>query len=314
MSHDHAHDHAPDPPARDGITTTSAVSLGTAFRWGVALNLGYTALEAGAGVWLGSLALLADAAHNLTDVAGLVVAWAAAAAARRAPTPRYSYGLGRGTILAALANAIAILIGVGAVAWEAVGRLAAPPPVPGLAVLLVACVGVAVNLGTARLFHGHHAHDLNAKGAYLHMLADAAVSLGVVAAAAVMLATGWWRADPLAALAVSAVIAWSAFGLLRESLHLALDGVPAAVDREAVAAWLAAREGVAEVHDLHVWALSTRRIALTAHLVMPGGHPGDAFLARTAAGLAREFGIDHASIQIELGDGPACPLAPAAVV
>jgi cobalt-zinc-cadmium efflux system protein len=302
MGHAHAH------PAPDAIT------LDAAFRWGVVLNVGYTVLEAAIGWWIGSLALLADAAHNLTDVAGLLIAWAAAAAAERPPTARFSYGFGRATILAAIANAIAILIGIGAVVWEEVRRLADPQPVSGLVVLLVALVGISVNTATALLFRRHRAHDLNAEGAFLHMAADAAVSAGVVLAAVVILTTGWLAADPVAALLVSLVIGWTAFGLLRQAGSLALDAVPSHVDRERVLAWLASRPGVVGVHDLHIWSLSTTRVGLTAHLVMPGGHPGDAFLHEIAGELAEHFGIDHAALQIELGDGPACRLAPDAVV
>jgi cobalt-zinc-cadmium efflux system protein len=294
MAHDHAH---------------APATLDAAFRWGVALNIGYTLLEAAAGFWLGSLALLADAAHNLTDVAGLLIAWGAAVAARRPPTPTYSYGFGRATILAALANAIAILVGVGAVGWEAIGRLADPPPVPGRAVLLVAAVGIGVNVGTALLFRAHRARDLNAEGAFLHMMADAAVSLGVVLSALLILLSGWHVVDPIAALLVGALVGVTAWRLARRALQLGLDGVPADVDRAAVAAWLEAQPGVASLHDLHVWALSTTRTALTVHLLMPGGHPGDAFLDGIAEDLEHRFGVAHAAIQIELGDGPACRLA-----
>jgi cobalt-zinc-cadmium efflux system protein len=296
--HDHAHGHG------EG----SEATLDAAFRWGVTLNLGYTLIEAAAGFLFGSLALLADAAHNLTDVAGLLVAWGAVAAARLRPDQRHSYGFGRGTILAALFNAVAILIGVGAVTWEAIGRLADPPAVPGLAMLLVAAVGIAVNVGTALLFRGHGAHDLNARGAYLHMAADAAVSVGVVLSAVVILATGWYLADPLGALAVSVAIALTAARLLRDTLHLAMDGVPPEIDLAAVHALLAGLPGVAGVHDLHVRAHSTTVTELTAHLVMPAGHPGDAFLDSVAVALAERFRITRATLQIELGDGPACRL------
>jgi cobalt-zinc-cadmium efflux system protein len=204
---------------------------------------------------------------------------------------------------------VAILVGVGAVAWEAVGRLASPPDVPGLPVLLVATVGIGVNIGTALLFRDHGAHDLNARGAYLHMAADAAVSVGVVGSAAVILATAWSVVDPLAALAVSLVIAVTAARLLRDALHLAMDGVPPEVDAEAVRAFLAAQPGVASVHDLSIRAHSTTLTELTAHLVMPGGHPGDGFLADVAKELAEHFGIGRATLQIELGDGPSCRFA-----
>jgi cobalt-zinc-cadmium efflux system protein len=204
---------------------------------------------------------------------------------------------------------MAILAGVGAVTWEALGRLADPPAVPGLPVLLVATVGIGVNIGTALLFRGHGAHDLNARGAYLHMAADAAVSVGVVGAAAVILATGWSVVDPLAALGVSLVIAVTAARLLRDALHLAMDGVPPGVDAEAVRAFLVAQPGVAGIHDLHIRAHSTTLTELTAHLVMPGGHPGDAFLAQAAAALSGRFGIGRATLQVETGEGPPCRLA-----
>jgi cobalt-zinc-cadmium efflux system protein len=299
MAHDHAHHHAPAPDA----------SLDAAFRWGVGLNLAYTALEALAGFRFGSLALLADAAHNLTDVAGLLIAWGAVLVGRVRPDARHTYGFGRGTILAALANAVAILVGVGAVALEALGRLGAPSEVAGLPVMLVAAVGIGVNLGTALMFRARGAHDLNARGAYLHMAADAAVSAGVVGSAAVILATGWSVVDPLAALVVSALIAVTAARLLRDSLHLAMDGVPPGVDAAAVSGFLAARPGVASVHGLRIRAHSTTLTGLTAHLVMPGGHPGDGFIADAAAELAEHFGIGSATLQIELGDGPPCCLA-----
>ncbi len=294
-----SHAHAPPP-------------LDAAFRWAVILNAAYVVLEAGAGLVTGSLALLADAAHNLTDVGGLLIAWGAAVLARRRGSARFTYGLGRGTILAALANAIAILVGVGAVVWEAVRRLGEPVDVAAGTVLAVAALGIAVNAGTALLFRRQRAHDLNAAGAFLHMLADAAVSLAVVVAAAVVLATGWAWVDPLVALAVSLVITVAAYDLLRRALRLSLDGVPEEIDRAALRAWLLARPGVRDVHDLHVWALSTTRTALTAHLVMPDGHPGDAFLDEITAELGDRFGIAHATLQIELGNGPTCRLDRAA--
>lgn len=294
-----SHEHGPHP-------------LDAAFRWAVILNTAYVVLEAVAGFVTGSLALLADAAHNLTDVGGLLIAWGAAVLAQRGGSARFTYGLGRGTILAALANAIAILVGVGAVVWEAVRRLGEPVDVAAGTVLAVATLGIAVNAGTALLFRKQRAHDLNAAGAFLHMLADAAVSLAVVVAAAVVLATGWAWVDPLAAIAVSLVITIAAYDLFRRALRLSLDGVPEDIDRAAVRAWLLARPGVRDVHDLHIWALSTTRTALTAHLVMPDGHPGDAFLDEVAAELGEHFAIAHATLQIELGNGPTCRLDRAA--
>lgn len=298
----HAHDHG-----------RGAGSEG-AFRWAVLANLGYVAVEASAGLLTGSLALLADAAHNLADVAGLLIAWGAAALAARRPSSRFTYGFGRGTIMAALANAVAILVGVGAVLWEAIGRLAEPPPVPGGVVLVVALVGIAVNAGTALLFRERARHDLNARGAFLHMAADAAVSLGVVLAAGLILLTGRVVLDPLVAILVSFLVAWTAFDLFRASLGLSLDAVPRGIEPGAVRTFLAGRPGVAEVHDLHVWPLSTTATALTAHLVMPGGHPGDRFLSELAHELEERFGIAHATVQIETGDGIPCRLAPDEVI
>jgi cobalt-zinc-cadmium efflux system protein len=217
-------------------------------------------------------------------------------------------------VLAALANATTILVGVGAVIWEAVQRLAAPPPVPGAAVLLVALLGIAVNAGTALLFRDRAGHDLNARGAFLHMAADAAVSLAVVAAAAGILLTGWAWLDPAVAILVSGLVAWTAFDLLRASLGLSFDAVPRGIDLARIERFLASRPGVESVHDLHVWPLSTTSTALTAHLVMPAGHPGDAFLEAVAEELEEGFAIGHATLQIETGAGAPCRLAPAEVV
>lgn len=284
----HHHDHAHD--AERG------------FAPGTFLNLGFTALEAAAGLIAGSMALLADAGHNLSDVLGLLLAWGAARLARRAPSARHSWGYGRAGILAALANGALLLVAVGAIALEAVQRLWAPEPVATGIVLWVALAGVAVNGGTALLFvRGRHA-DLNRRGAYLHMLADAGVSLGVVVAAVVMRWTGWAWVDPLLGLAIAAVICWGSWGLLREAVGLAMDAVPPGVDLDAVGAYLASQPGVTEVHDLHVWALSTTGRALSAHLVRPGTGPDDALLAHIAAELAARFGIGHATLQVEGGD------------
>lgn len=279
-----------------------------AFAAGAALNAAYVAVEAGFGFWTGSLALLADAAHNLTDVAGLLVAWAASALARRGPSARHTYGFGRATVLAAIVNGVSILAGAGAIAWEAVHRFSSPAALPASTVLWVAAAGILVNGGTAVLFL-RGGDDLNIRGAFLHMAGDAAVSAGVVAAALVMIATGLTVADPIAAIVISAVVGWSAFGLLKSAVHLSLDGVPERIDLAAVESWLRARRGVADVHDLHVWPLSTTSVALTAHLVMPGG-AADGFLEQIAEGLTHEFGIAHATLQIERGGDPACRLAP----
>jgi len=286
MPHDHQHDHR--PPA----------DLGPAFRWAVGLNTAYVIIEGVAGWITGSLALLADAAHNLTDVAGLLIAWGAAVLARRAVTARHNWGLGRATILAALFNAIAILGGVGAVLWEAVQRLSDPVAVPGLTVMLVALIGIGVNTGSALLFLRARKGDLNARGAFLHMAADAAVSGAVVLAAAGILLTGADWLDPAVAIAVSLLIAVTAAGLFREALHLSLDGVPFEIDRIAIADWLARQDGVQSLHALHVWPLSTTRTALAVHLVWDGPDP-DAFMDRVTDALAHDHGIAHVTLQLE---------------
>jgi len=299
----HDHDHSAPPVG----------NLAPAFKWAVILNAGFVIVEAGFGFATGSLALLADAAHNLTDVAGLLIAWGAATLARRPPTLRHTYGLGRTTILAALANAISILVGVGAIIWEAIQRFAEPTPVVVGTVLWVAAVGIAVNTGTAMLFLKDRHSDLNARGAFLHMATDAAVSVGVVVSALVILWTGWLVVDPATAIAVSLLVGWSAFDLFRSALHLSLDGVPGEMDTAAVERWLRSLPGVSDVHDLHVWSLSTTSVALTAHLVMPEGPSEGGFLDRVAEGLEREFHIGHSTIQIESGVDPACRLASAEV-
>ena len=298
MPHDHGHGHAP------------AQASNRVYALAVGLNVGFVLIEVGAGLWTGSLALLADAAHNLTDAAGLAIAWGAAAAARIGPRGAFSYGFGRGTIIAAAMNGLAILIGVGAVLHAAVGRAVDPPEIDAATVGLVALAGIAVNAGTAALFVASARSDLNARGAFLHMAADAAVSVAVVVSAVVMAWTGAWWIDPAIAVLVSLLIAKMAWDLLRAAGRLMLDAPPEGTDVEAVRGRLAGLPGVRQVHDLHVWSLSTSRTALTAHLVMPGGHPGDGFLDSTARMLGDEFGIGHTTLQIETGDGPGCALEP----
>ena len=288
MAHD-AHDHA-----------TAPETFNRAFGLGIALNVGFVAIEAFYGWRVGSLALLADAGHNLSDVAGLALAWVAAVAGRFAPDHRHTYGWRRASIMAALANAVLLLVAMGSLAWEAVGRLGSPAATDGITIVAVAAVGTVVNGATAALFMSGRATDLNIRGAFMHMAADALVSLGVVAAGALYLWTGWSWLDPVASLAIAAVIVIGTWGLFKQSLHLMFDGVPDAIDLQAVETFLSSQPGVADVHDLHVWAMSTSDIALTAHLVMPGGHPGDAFLDEIAHSLRDRFGIGHATIQIEL--------------
>jgi cobalt-zinc-cadmium efflux system protein len=294
---------------RHASHATPRTDFGTAFAVGAGINIAYVLIEAGFGFYSGSLALLADAAHNLTDVGGLLLAWGAVALGRRRPSDRHTYGFGRATILAALANGLALFAAMGALTWEAIGRLSSPIEIPGAIVLWIALLGIAVNAGTALLFMKGRKDDLNVEGAFLHMAADAAVSAGVVLSALLMIATGWHWLDPLASLLVAAVIVWSSYGLLKSAIHLSLDGVPEVIDRNAVTALLSEQPGVASVHDLHIWAMSTTTTALTAHLVMPEGSPGDAFLDKVANQLDHDFGIGHATLQIELGDTGACQLA-----
>lgn len=288
---------------------------GPAFAAAVALNVAFVLIEAGAGFWADSLALLADAGHNLSDVLALLLAWGAAALARRTPTTRYTFGLRSTTILAAFANAVLLLAASGAIAFEAIARLRVPSDVSAPVVIAVAAAGVVLNTLTAALFlRGRH-HDLNVRGAFLHMAGDALVSLAVVLAGILILWTGQTWIDSAASLLVVAVILVGTWQLARDSLRLVLQAVPAGIDAQAVRRFLASRPGVSEVHDLHIWGMSTTESALSAHLVMPGGSPGDAFLSQVCADLEREFRIGHATLQIEFGD-PAhpCPLQPENVV
>lgn len=301
-AHDHAHGHVRAP-----------ASYGFAFALATGLNVAFVVVEAVFGVLANSTALVADAGHNLSDVLGLVVAWGAAVLSRRAPSGRYTYGLRGSSILAALFNAVFLLVAVGAIAWEAVHRMLAPQPVAGITVMVVAGIGIAINGATAALFASGRSRDINIKGAFLHMAADAAVSAGVVIGGGMILLTGWLWIDPALSLAICLVIVGSTWSLLRDAVKMSLAAVPAGIDADAVRAFLAQRPGVTALHDLHIWPMSTTESALTCHLVMPGGHPGDGFLAETAQGLAHRFGIGHATLQIELGPA-ACALAPDHVV
>ncbi|WP_262298690.1 cation diffusion facilitator family transporter [Microvirga sesbaniae] len=299
--HHHGHSHAPQ------------AGHGRAFAIGIALNLAFVAIEAGYGFWADSMALLSDAGHNLSDVLGLAIAWGAALLARRAPTERFTYGLRSSSILAALFNALLLLVAVGGIVWESIQRLIAPTPVAAGAMMIVAGIGIVVNGFTAFLFMGGQ-HDLNIRGAFLHMVADAAVSLGVVLGGLAILWTGADWIDPALSLVIAAVIVWGTWGLLKQSLALSLHGVPRGIAVPDVRNALEAMPGVARVHHLHVWAVSTTETAMTAHLVMPGGHPGDRFLAEAQRELKAHFGIGHATLQIEVhrpgtdNHGPECPL------
>lgn len=265
------------------------------------INLAYTGLEAGYGFYISSLALLSDALHNLGDVLGLGLAWAAAALARRRPTDRHTYGWRRATLLSPLANSILLMVFSGALGWEAVRRFSAPPSIPALPVIIVAAIGIAVNLGTAWLVRDGHSHDLNKRGAFMHLMADAAVSLAAVIAGLGMLAFGWTWLDPATALLIGVVIAVSTFGLLRDSFNAAMDAVPSSINQAQVQAFLAAQPGVSSVHHLHIWPIGAGEIALTAHLVRPDDDDHDAFIDATVHDLDHRFGINHATLQIERG-------------
>lgn len=283
--------------------------FGRAFAVGIGLNTAFVIIEATYGYISGSMALVADAGHNLSDVLGLVAAWTAAVLARRAPSPRFTYGLSSASILAALFNAVFLLVAVGAIAWEAIWRLLNPEPVAGVTVMVVATIGIAINGFTAWLFASGSKGDLNIRGAYLHMVADAAVSAGVVVAGLGILYTGWLWLDPAASLLISAAIIWTTWRLLRESMAMSLSAVPPGIDPDAVRVWLNSRAGVAEVHDLHIWPMSTTEVALTCHLLIPAGAPGDAYLQEIAAGLKGTFGIGHSTVQVATDSGTACQLA-----
>jgi len=272
-----------------------------AFAWVTLINLAYTALEAGYGFATNSLALLSDALHNFGDVLGLGLAWGAAVIAKRPPTERHTYGWRRATLLSPLANALLLVGFSGALAWEAVRRFDAPPQVPGLPVMAVAAIGIVINLGAAWLVRGGHANDLNRRGAFLHLLADAAVSLAAVLAGAGIWAMGWTWLDPATALLVAVVVAVGSFGLLRDAFSAAMDAVPRGIDQHLVRAWLLEHPGVSALHHLHIWSLGAGEIALTAHLVRDDDADHDALIDHINAGLDERFGINHPTLQIERG-------------
>ena len=288
--------------------------MGRAFAIGVALNSAFVAAEVAAGLWSGSLALLADAGHNLSDVLSLILAWIAAALAKRAPAGQRTYGLRKSTILASLANGVLLMVAVGAIVSESIHRLSAPVSVQTGLVMLTAGVGVVINTATALLFFRGSHDDLNVRGAFLHMAGDAAVSVAVVIGAFVMARTGLYWVDPALSVAIALFILWATWGLLRESIDLSLDAAPKGIDVGKVRDWLAAQPGVVEVHDLHIWAMSTTETALTVHLTRPANDDGDDFLHRTCDGLARRFNIGHATMQVETNPAQACRLAPPEVV
>lgn len=306
VSHDHGsggHDHG------HGGHGHAPANFDRAFAIGVGLNVAFVAIEATYGIIANSLALLADAGHNLSDVAGLLLAWGATWLSRKKPTSKRTYGYGRTSILAALGNAVLLLIAVGAIAWEAIRRFDTPSPVQGETVMIVAGIGIVINTATALLFMRGRKSDINIRGAFLHMAADAGVSAGVVLAGLAILYTGWLWLDPVVSLGIVVVIALGTWGLMRDSLAMAIDAVPESVDRDKVHAHLAGLHSVESVHDLHIWPLSTTQIALTAHLVRADGKVDDASTAQIADQLKAKFGINHVTLQFETGDGPPCALA-----
>jgi len=298
--HHHGHSHAP-------------AGFGRAFAIGVALNTAFVVIEAGAGFVYGSMALVADAGHNLSDVLSLLIAWGASILTTRPPSSRFTYGLKSSSILAAMANAALLLVALGAISVETIRRLFAPEPVEPGPIMIVAAIGIVINAATAMLFMRGRKGDLNIRGAYLHMVADAAVSAGVVVAGLLIWLTGVAWIDPLTSLVIVAIIAVGTWGLLKDSVKMALLAVPDGIDEAAVRAVLAGFPGVTGVHDLHIWPMSTTETALTAHLIVPGEHPGDAFLHDVCQRLHDRFGIEHATIQIER-NAAACALHDDSVV
>lgn len=296
--HDHHHHHGHAAPNTHG----------RAFALAIGLNLVFVIAEVAAGIISGSMALIADAGHNLSDVLSLMIAWAASVLAAHPPSERFTYGFKSSSILAAIANAALLWVALGAILFETLRRFADPPPVDGLAMVVVATLGILVNGASALLFAQGRKSDLNLRAAFLHLIADAAVSAGVVIAGIGVMLTGAQLIDPITSLVITAVIAWGSWGLLRDSVKMGLLAVPDTIDMDKVRAYLAAQPGVTAVHDLHVWPMSTTETAMTAHLIVPGGHPGDAFLHAIAHGLEHNFRIGHATLQVEVQAGAECAL------
>jgi cobalt-zinc-cadmium efflux system protein len=287
MAHDnHHHHHDPSDYNR-------------AFAIGVTLNVGFIIIETVFGLMADSLALLADAGHNLSDVLGLLLAWGASYMVKRRPTERHTYGWRKSSILAALMNAVVLMAAIGAIAWEAIRRFNDPAPVGGQIIIIVAAIGVVINTATALLFISGRKHDLNIRGAFLHMAADAGVSAGVVLAGLVILARGWMWIDPLVSLVIAVIILFGTWGLMRDAFNLALDAVPKGIDPQAVSKYLAELPGIESVHDIHIWAMSTTETALTAHLVKPDTKDDDVLIEKTSRELQEQFGIDHVTLQWE---------------
>ncbi|MFA6125401.1 MAG: cation diffusion facilitator family transporter [Sphingomonas sp.] len=313
QDHGDGHDHAEHPPGAEpnhgghGHSHAPA-DFGRAFAIGTALNVIFVIVEATYGLIAGSVALLADAGHNLSDVLGLLIAWGAATLAKRRPKGKYTYGLHSSSILAALLNALLLLVAIGVIAVEAIRRFAEPSPVAGTTVMIVAAIGIVINGATALLFMSGRKGDLNVRGAFLHMAADAGVSAGVVLAGLAIVLTGQTWIDPVTSLVIVAVVAIGTWGLLRDSVNMSLQAAPSGLEPARISAFLRKQRGVKGVHDLHVWPMSTTETALTVHLLVPDGYPGDAFTAEIVESLKERFGIDHATIQIETDPDADCPL------
>jgi len=311
-SHEHGHAHGALSAQPGAMHRHMPADYGRAFAIGVALNAAYVVAEAFYGVVSHSLALLADAGHNLGDVLALAAAWGAALLSRRSPGGRYTYGYRSSTILVALGNAALLLVITGGIAWEAIRRLLeSPEPLSGMTVIIVAAVGVVINGATALMFKAGRKGDLNIRAAFLHLASDAAVALGVALAGVLILMTGWLWLDPAIGLAISIIIVAGTWSLLRDSVNLALHAVPPGIERDAVADYLGSLPGITAVHDLHIWGMSTTETALTAHLVRPEGVPNDALLRRAQQELQERFGIGHVTLQVETADEAViCRLAP----
>ena len=311
--HSQGHDHNHAGHSHAGHSHAPA-SFDRAFAIGIGLNIVFVAVEAIVGLRIDSVALLADAGHNLSDVLGLVVAWGGTMLARTAPTKRFTYGLKGSTILAALANALLLMVALGAIVLEASQRFSDPAPTAGLTVSMVAGVGIAVNAITAWMFARGRKGDVNIRGAYLHMAADALVSAGVVIAGIVIWRTGLSWIDPAVSIVIAILIFWQTWGLLRETVEMSLSAVPRGIAYDDVDAALCGLPGVEKIHDLHIWPMSTTEPVLTAHLVMPAGHPGDQFLSDARTMLHDRFGIGHATLQVETGGDHDCSMADASTV
>lgn len=314
MSHQHSHSHHSHHDHHHGHGhghNHTPANYDRAFLIGMILNGGFVLAEFVFGFMANSVALVADAGHNLSDVLGLLLAWGASLLTRRKPSTRYTYGWRKSSVLAAFLNSVFLLLVTGAIVLESVQRLMHPDEVKGAIVIGVAAIGIVINTATALMFLSGRKGDMNIRAAFQHMAADAIVSLGVVVAGIVIMLTNWLWLDPAISLIISALIIFSTWELLKDSFNLAIDAVPGDIDGRAVRTFLSERPGVTQVHDLHIWSMSTVETALTAHLVMPAGHPGDGFLAQVCQELRDHFGIQHATLQIETGDSNyPCPVEP----